>query len=157
MTAATAVHLCAVLLARCERMYDRPMIGRVCEIRIVQPPIGGAPSWVRQAWVGLELPVVRNTRCRAYRTFDVLRGPKSLLGELWGLLRGKARRKTGYPVYAGSAVDVLAASNPDAANRWRENAPHLLRPGGMFLFNEDACSPLTESPPHEIKQAGVRS
>jgi hypothetical protein len=151
VAAATAVHLCAVLLARCDRVYDRPMIGRVCKIRIVQLPIGAAPSWIRQAWVGLELSVVRSARSRAYLTFDVLRGPKSHLGDLWDLLRGKARRITGYPVYAGSAVDALAASSPDAANWWRENAPHLLRPGRMFLFNEDACSPLTESPPHEIK------
>jgi hypothetical protein len=151
MTAATAVHLCAVLLARCDRVYDRPVIGKVCKIRIVQPPIGEAPSWVRQAWVGLDLPVVRNARSGAYLGFDVLSGPKSPLGGLWGLLRGKARRITGYPVYAASAVDVLAVSNPDAAVWWRENAPHLLRPGRIFLCNEDACSPLTESPPHETK------
>src|SRR5260370_23867420 len=96
------------------------------KIRVIHPPIGEAPPWVRQAWVGLELPVARKPR--AYRGFGVLTGPRSYFSQLWSLLGPKAERITGFPVYARDAVQLLAASEPKAANWWRENAPHLLRP-----------------------------
>ena len=119
------------------------MFSKVSKVRIVQPPTGEAPFWVRQAWVGMELPIVRNAPPTLSLVFGVISGPKSFIGNILGLLCGKTKRMTGYPVYAVSAVDLLAISNPDAVIWWRENTPHLLRPSRVFLFNEDACSPLT--------------
>lgn len=121
-------------------------IGRV---RIVQPPFGEAPSWVREAWVGLELPFIYPPR--AYLTAGgVVTGPKTFLGQLWEALRGKANRVVGYPVYSAEAIALLAIANPDAANWWRVNTPRFLNPRQIFLFDEPACilvqSP--DAPPH---------
>jgi hypothetical protein len=115
------------------------------KIRIIAAPIGEAPDWVREAWVGLVLPVAGNPQPRYFYGFGVRTGPVSLLGNLWGLLLGKAQRYFGYPVYAGPAVELLEASNPDAAMWWRDNVPHMLRRGRLFLFNADACTLIGEA------------
>ena len=125
------------------------MISDVGKVRIVQPPIGEAPIWVRQAWVGLELPLAGNAN--EFFSFGVLSGPKSWISMIWGLLCGRGQRITGYPVHAGAAVDLLARTNPDAADWWRDNAPYMLRPGRTFLFNEDACSLLAGHSPVEAR------
>jgi|SRR6476646_10862702 hypothetical protein len=127
------------------------MENRTRRIRVIATPTGQAPDWVRRAWVGLELSVVGNPQPKAYPVFGVLTGPTSYLGNLWGLLRGKAERLAGYPVYAGGAVELLAASNPEAAKWWRDNAPHLLRRGRLFVFNADACTLVDEAPTHRTK------
>jgi hypothetical protein len=127
------------------------MENRTRKIRVITIPIGEAPDGVRQAWVGLELSVAGDPQPKAYLGFGVLTGPVSYLGNLWGLVRGKAERLAGYPVYAGSAVELLAASNPDAAKWWRDNAPHLLRRGRLFVFNADACTLVDEAPTHATK------
>ncbi len=48
-------------------------------VRIVAVPPGEAPFWVRQKWVGLELPVVRYSAHRKFLTFGVLSTPRSWL------------------------------------------------------------------------------
>lgn len=109
-------------------------------IRIVRPPAGEAPLWVREAWVGLDLPLIGERAPKSFIGVGVLSGSKSYLGSLWQLLRGKVTRVTGYAVEASKAVGILAESNPSAAQWWQENAPHIIRPGRIFIFDEDACS-----------------
>jgi hypothetical protein len=132
----------------------RVLIAKELKIRIVKPPVGPAPSWVRDAWVGLELPVVRGGRCKTYPTAPTLNDSRTFFGGLSLWLRGKTNPMKGYPVYAGPAVDVLAVSKPKAADWWRENAPRLLGRWQMFVFNEEACSLITESsrdkPGHDV-------
>jgi hypothetical protein len=105
-------------------------------LRITSTPPGEAPLWVREQWVGLELPLVqRNDRPSKHLAFGVLRGPLGCLRLLGDILRGRAVRESGYLVSSHLALDILAKSSPAAASWWRESAPHLLRPGHVFLFH----------------------
>lgn len=52
------------------------MSDKIRLIRIVQPPAGEAPLWVREAWVGIALPVIRGSSLRNYQGVGVLSGPK---------------------------------------------------------------------------------
>lgn len=116
-------------------------MAEVTKISIVRLPTGEAPLWVREAWIGVELPIARKSNFGTFATVGVLSGPKSWGALLWHTLLGRSPRLTGYPVVACVAVDLLAESNPDAADWWRTNAGHLLRPGRRFVFNADACRP----------------
>jgi len=106
-------------------------------IRIIAVPPGEAPLWVRQQWVGLELPVV--TAPRRFFGFGVLSSPRSMLAQWWGVARGRAQRIAGYAVEADVAVDILGRSSPDAAAWWRQNVPHLIGPRRHLVFHEHVC------------------
>jgi hypothetical protein len=114
----------------------------VHKIRITDVPLGEAPDWVRAAWVGLELLVVHRSHAVTMPGFGVITMPRSWLGMVWGRVSGKATRITGYLVSAGDAVELLADSNPQAAQWWRDNTPHLIQPRRTFLFNIEACTPI---------------
>lgn len=80
-------------------------------IRIIAVPPGDAPEWVRQAWVGLELPLAPDA-------------PK-----------GKA------VVYSHEAIAVLAKANPKAAAWWKTNFPRACRALGItFEFPPESCA-----------------
>jgi len=63
----------------------------------------------------------------------------TFLNHLWARLRGRSEVITGYRVEAQRAVDILAASNPEAAQWWRQNTPGLLQAGRLFMFHAEAC------------------
>jgi hypothetical protein len=116
------------------------------EIRIVSTPPGEAPEHIRQAWIGILLPLHRNypvsTTTRGY---GVCSGPKNRwLAWLWALFGGGIK-ETGYIVDAQLALERLEHHAPDAAKWWRENTPHLFRCGQCLLFDERACEPLEGS------------
>ncbi len=67
-------------------------------IRIVGVPPGEAPFWVREQWVGLELPLTRHPAPRAFFAFGVLSSPRTWLPQWWEIVRGRAARIPGYPV-----------------------------------------------------------
>lgn len=100
----------------------RPRGGRV---RVVAVPPGEAPAWVRQAWVGVELPTVRR-QPRAVPTFQVLSGAHGQPGP-------------GYEVPGPAAVAAVAVVNPDAADWWRANVPGVLDPRYTLVFPADVC------------------
>lgn len=108
------------------------------QVRIVQTPGGEAPLWVREAWIGLTLPILYNDPVKR-RTFGVLTAPKSLFGQTLGILAGRSKRIFGYSVVAKSAVDLLANQNGPAAERWRKNASHLLDGQRTFIFDAESC------------------
>jgi hypothetical protein len=113
-------------------------------IRIVSVPPGEAPLWVREKWVGLELPLADNTRRpRDYYGFGVLSAPRTRnwLVIWWWALRGRGglERHTGYAVNADEAVRRLEITAPNAAAWWRETVPHLLGPRQKFVFAESVC------------------
>jgi hypothetical protein len=67
-------------------------------IRIVGVPPGEAPFWVREQWVGLELPLTRHPAPRAFYAFGVLSSPRTWLPQLWEIVRGRVARIQGSPV-----------------------------------------------------------
>ena len=86
-------------------------------IRIIAIPAGEAPLWVREKWVGLELPLAdgKNAAQQVF-TSGVLSGPRNrFLAIIWGLL-GRLKVQSGYPVYVNEALGVLEQTAPDAAH-----------------------------------------
>ena len=115
-------------------------------IRIVRRPHGEAPEDVRDAWIGLLLPVVSgHSRLVERRSFGVLSGPRSFLAFRLKTMFGHGTRKRGYMVSSLAAVDLLQNVNPQAAAWWRTNTPHMLKHGLCLLFEEECC--VVENPP----------
>lgn len=107
-------------------------------VRIVAAPAGEAPLWVREAWVGLVLPL-KEPGLRTLPSIGVLSGPKSELGWLWASLTGARTTTTGYLVRAARAIGILSRPRPEAAAWWHENAPRFLREEAQFLFETAVC------------------
>jgi hypothetical protein len=110
----------------------------MASVRITKAPPGEAPVSVRQAWVGLELPLLRD-RPRLYITSGVLSGPRGFVQTLFHLLARRLTLHIGFVVSALPAIEVLEASRPVAARWWREHAPHLLRGRRYFVFPTECC------------------
>ena len=110
-------------------------------IRIVGRPEGEAPEAIRDAWIGLELPLVCPDPVDSLG-FGVLTAPRYRWLERLHRLFGRAQRVTGYVVPADQAVERLAAKDPAAAQWWRDNAARFVAPGAHFIFDLAACEPL---------------
>ena len=116
-------------------------------IRIVRVPPGEAPLWVREKWVGLELPLARGeSGPRHVLTSGVVSGPHNRFAALWRALLGRLEDKAGYAVYVIDALAVLEKTAPDAVEWWQTNAPHLVNRRRKFLFQQAACE-LIDAPP----------
>jgi hypothetical protein len=116
-------------------------------VRIIAIPPGEAPPWVREKWVGLELPLAQPVRsARSRRVFGVLSGPRQPLARLLDILLGRAARETGYVVRVSEAIAELERKSPEAAAWWRENVAHMFTPGRCFLFQERVCQVLEDGP-----------
>jgi hypothetical protein len=111
------------------------------QIKIVRRPLGEAPEWVRDAWIGLSLPLI-SRRQRTWHGLGVLSGPHNAIHQIWAILTGKSFLITGYSVNAKTAVALLAESHPEAAAWWREHTPKLIRGRRCFVFDSDACERL---------------
>ncbi len=109
-------------------------------VRIVSTPAGEAPLWVREKWIGLELPLAdKGGRPQRPLTSGVLTGPRyKFLGLLWFIL-GKLQRQSGYAVYVKDALESLEKTSPEAAAWWRANAPRLQGRDRKFLFLTGCC------------------
>jgi len=107
-------------------------------IRIVAVPPGEAPQWVREQWVGCELPLVGRMGGGTFKTIGVLK-----VSSYWAYFResffGKTEMVDGYMVDAAAAVRVLEMKSPEAAAWWWEHAPYLTR-RGRFIFHKEACA-----------------
>ena len=106
-------------------------------VRITARPEGEAPAWVRDCWIGVELPLVTGCVINSIG-FGVLSIPNSLVGQLWAQLRGRSQRMEGYLVKSAVAIEILGTTSPAAAEWWHEHTPQLLRPRECFLF-DTAC------------------
>jgi hypothetical protein len=95
------------------------------EVKIVATPGGEAPLVVREAWVGLTLPLTDPTP----RMFE----PEGVL------TLSKQPPRVGYMVEGLKAVDMLAQKAPRAAEWWHEHAPHVLAPRYQLIFSADVC------------------
>ena len=101
------------------------------KIRITSVPTGEAPKHVRQAWVGVEIPLHANQDFRCFER---------------GVLGGKADSANvgGYRVSPKAAIAALtAAGKTDAAEWWRrwaqENAYLLKSMDGCLTFGKKFC------------------
>jgi hypothetical protein len=107
-------------------------------IRITRTPPGEAPASVRDAWVGLELPLLRKGPGH-YLVSGVLSGPRTAIQKALHVLTFRFTVNTGFAVSARSAIEELERSRPTAARWWRENAPHLLHGRRYFVFPAECC------------------
>jgi hypothetical protein len=110
----------------------------MASIRITTTPPGEAPVSIREAWVGLELPLLRDKPLR-YLGSGVLSGPRSLVATLVHLVTFRLKLHTAYVVPSLAAIEILEKADPSAAKWWRENAPHAVRRGRHFLFPPGCC------------------
>ncbi len=108
------------------------------KIRIVACPPGEAPLSVRLAWVGLELPLTRQSKQLAM-TSGVISSPRDWWRRLVGLVTGRYGVQTGYMVTARDAVDLLQTKDPTAAAWWRQHCAHMLDGKRQFLFPTASC------------------
>ncbi len=83
-------------------------------------PPGEAPLWVRQKWVGLDLPVARYSDRGRFLGLGVLTMPRSWWGQWLAVARGRAEQIAGYTVEAAPAFGILGEKSPEAAAWWRE-------------------------------------
>jgi hypothetical protein len=123
---------------------DAPFAGVIVNrpdwtIRIIAAPPGEAPLWVRQKWVGLDLPVAHYSGHRKFIGLGVLSMPRSWLGQWIAVARGRVDLVAGYAVEALPAVGILGEKCPEAAVWWRENTPHLIAPRRYLIFHEEVC------------------
>ena len=113
-------------------------------IRITSVPPGEAPLWIREKWVGLELPTSGPARTRIYHTVGAVTGPISFLGLFAAVLRGRTKKTSGYLVSGRASLKALNEASPEAAAWWCANAPNFVRAGRHLVFHESACTPLSE-------------
>jgi hypothetical protein len=110
------------------------------KIRIVTRPLGEAPEDIRDAWIGLALPVApKFPTVVERRIFGVLSSPRAFVSTCLRLLFGRRERMRGYMVDAVAAIDTLREKSPQAAEWWQANTQHLIKPGLCLLFDEDCC------------------
>jgi hypothetical protein len=108
-------------------------------VRIIAIPPGEAPIWVREKWVGLELPLLRWPSARRFVGFGAVSGPRTYLTQIWALLRGRSQRIYGFAVDASRAVEILSRTSPEAAAWWQENAAEFILPSRGLIFHADVC------------------
>lgn len=110
-------------------------------IRIIATPPGQAPLWVRDKWVGLQLPLAARYPQRRLRSVSsgVLDGPPTFLGFLGRLFRGRLSMTEGFAVDSAQAIAILESKHPDAATWWNSNTPRLIKTNRCFVFQNDVC------------------
>jgi hypothetical protein len=112
--------------------------GTLQAIKIVDVPPGEAPQEVRGAWVGLVLPLAEPEK-RRIRSAGILNGPKTYFRYILRFITGQCFDYEGYVVESATAIAILAQSNPEAADWWKKNSPHLLNPGQHFFMQAEFC------------------
>jgi hypothetical protein len=113
----------------------------MARIRIIACPPGEASQAVRQAWIGLELPLPpgRLGHRRGWLTTGVVSGPRTWWQRVVGILGGRVQARSGYAVNGRDAIDALALKDPRAATWWRDNCAHLLDGKRYLVFPVDVC------------------
>jgi len=94
-------------------------------IEIMQIPDGQAPEWVREAWIGLSLPI-------KHVNYELPVGMDDR-GRLRPAIDGDILY---YPIDKEVALKRLKERSPKAAEWFRENLPKLC---SELFFNDSAC------------------
>ena len=100
----------------------------MAKIKIIATPPGEAPEWVRNEWVGLELPVVEVDMKGVIQFGAAECGPPQNIG--------------GYQVETKKAIEILKEKNPKAAQWWLENP--LLKFMDVLVFKKEVCEEIKE-------------
>jgi hypothetical protein len=100
------------------------------DVKIVEIPSGQAPSWVREKWLGLVLPVANDAPSH-FRPV--------------GVLKGKPRKENlgGYPVKTEIAIQILENISKEAADWWRANISFEDMP--YLLFGRKFCEEVPDN------------
>jgi hypothetical protein len=128
----------------------------MASVRIIATPAGEAPLSVREAWVGLVLPLkVKFTPVPTkLPQFGVLSGPKTAIGQIFRYVLGRhPGSRNVYLVDPVAAIEVLKEKDHTAAEWWLTNVPHFIRPNWSFGFEAEVCEFL----PDEGQNASKRS
>lgn len=104
------------------------LMGERIRIRIIETPPGQAPEWVRNEWVGLEMPVAEGI-------------PEEGWVQL-GARLGKPENLGGYPVNTADALNKLTKKSPPAASWWLRHISPELNP--WLVFKREVCELLPE-------------
>ncbi|NYT39892.1 hypothetical protein HZY97_03920 [Sphingomonas sp. R-74633] len=110
-------------------------------VEIVATPAGEAPLWVREAWIGLTLPLWPGYARGTWRSAGVLSSPRTRWGAFWASLFDR-KRTTGYLVPSAQAIRLLAAHSPEAADWWRTHTGFADDEYMGFIFDAPACRPI---------------
>jgi hypothetical protein len=106
------------------RAWKNRVVGH---LRIVDTPPGEAPEEIRRAWVGVELPLRRGE------------GEPQQLTTVGAVSNEGPELTTGYVVDGRAAVRALESHAPDAAEWWRQHAPHVLARRYRLCFPCRCC------------------
>lgn len=97
-------------------------------VRVKEAPPGGDIEWIRNAWVGLELPAF---------------GPSTAEVSEFAFItpdgRPTSSRLIGYWVNSGFAINILAQSQPEAAKWLVGNIPELSESPGAYIWFSARC------------------
>jgi len=99
------------------------------KIRIVSIPKGEAPEWVREAWIGLEIPIVKEEPEGAWSIGPITRRPYT---------------HGGYWVQRNLALKFLLKKNLEAFQWWldlieKQEGTILSSSERLFLFDTGCC------------------
>jgi hypothetical protein len=75
-------------------------------IKIISTPPGEPPLEIREAWVGLVLPL-DEPKAETRFSFGVLSHPGGLLSQWWAILTGRADKNNYYCVNPKTAIHIL--------------------------------------------------
>ena len=96
------------------------------KVKIIAVPPGQAPEWVRQRWIGAEIPLYGS--------------PEGYDGELSGVMDGtpSSENAGGYDVLVEDALTALEQLSQEAANWWRNEWP-MYGFINHFVFAKHVC------------------
>jgi len=97
-------------------------IAQDIKIKIIKKPLGEEPDWVKQVWIGLEIPVIKGAYAQ--------KGGQEVVS-------GDFRAADNYATHANEALDILKAKNPDAEKWWRDNVD--LVGVDYIAFDQSVC------------------
>jgi hypothetical protein len=137
------------------RFLNRRTAREFMQIRITGIPPGEAPEKVRQAWIGLVLPVSFARRHR-FKTVGVLSGPTGHWNSFLASRRGEIKSEGGYAVAGQKAVEILSRHAPEAAAWWRQNAPRSIARGKYLVFAGEVCEVILEEGEVADVPTGIR-
>ncbi len=98
-------------------------------IRFISVPRGGAPLWVREAWIGVEVPCLFSHDGVPLSASDTVRDVETGL---------EVPDYPGYIVLQTHAIEALRQQSPKAAKYWRSlGFPY--NECALFLFDHDSA------------------
>ena len=125
-------------------------------IKIFRAPVGPAPQAIRDAWIGLTIPIEVSPKIM----FDSFPAFSDSILAITGIFFGVYGIKPGvrgYLVNCLLAFQILDQVNPEAVEWWRSHKSHFFYSGRMFVFDAGCCELITGGPYGPRRQASIDS